>query len=163
MTSRTATTFVLVRHAHAGDKRSWPRPDTERPLSKSGRLEAAGLTVSLDGVPITRLLTSPYRRCRETLAPLSLVTGLAVQDCQLLVPDAELAALDELLADPAQHGTVYCTHGETLDALFQRWRQLKRTREPALATPKGAAWIVTHHGAQPQIRYRPPQRLSLPG
>lgn len=150
--------FILLRHAHAGDKRSWSRPDTERPLSPSGRQQAAALPQTLKRQPVQRLLASPYQRCRETLSALAAATGLPVLDCDLLRPAADPAALAELLADPAQRGSVYCTHGETLKALFATWRELGHLRHSPF-TPKGAAWVVTTIEDTPHLRFIPPPFL----
>lgn len=147
--------FILVRHAHAGDKRSWSRPDTERPLSSSGRQQAAALTRTLTGWPVQQLLASPYLRCRQTLLPLAAATGLPVRDCELLVPAADPVALDEFVTDPAHDGSLFCTHGETLNALFSRWRQLGYLIDTP-STPKGAAWIVTTSDNKPHLQFAPP-------
>ena len=50
---------LLVRHAHAGDKRQWRGPDADRPLSVRGWGEAEGLGEVLAGVRVERLLSSP--------------------------------------------------------------------------------------------------------
>ncbi len=57
--------FVLVRHAHAGNKALWHGPDADRPLSIVGRRQAAarGLTVEdhcllAPGAPVDRLFAA---------------------------------------------------------------------------------------------------------
>src|SRR4051812_442509 len=66
-----AAVFVLVRHAHAGSKKQWSGPDHERPLSRRGQEQARDLAGVLAGLGVTRLLSSPALRCRETLQPAS--------------------------------------------------------------------------------------------
>ncbi len=154
--------FVLVRHAHAGDKRSWPHPDADRPLTAAGREEAAGLVRSLDGFPAVRLLSSRYVRCRETLGPLAAATGLAVIDSEVLVPDGDPAAVDGLVTDPAHEGWVFCTHGETLTALMGRWHGAGRLTRAAPTTPKGSAWVVTVTPAGLGLHFLRPVRLAFP-
>lgn len=146
--------FILVRHAHAGDKRQWKGDDRERPLSERGRQQAEGLVHSLSGLHEPRLISSPMLRCQQTLRPLSASYRTTIESSRLLAPSADLAALDAYLADPALEGAVLCTHGETLSALVRRWRQRGRTtfsvQGPAAdrtdsgknSTEKGAAWIV---------------------
>src|SRR6266545_4741978 len=63
--------IYLLRHAHAGNKRTWSGPDGRRPLSAAGRREAAGLVRVLDGRPITTILSSPALRCEQTVQPLA--------------------------------------------------------------------------------------------
>jgi len=59
--------FVLVRHAHAGEKKSWHGPDEDRPLSTLGYWQARGLVAALDGIELRALFASPtpaaVRRC----------------------------------------------------------------------------------------------------
>jgi len=146
--------FILVRHAHAGDKRQWHGEDADRPLSERGRQQAEGLAHNLSGLATPRLISSHYVRCQQTLRPLAARSFRTIETSRLLTPDARPAELDEYLRDPALEGAVLCTHGETLAALIRRWRQRSGmtfsfdgppAEHPLLgknATEKGAAWIV---------------------
>ena len=61
------TTIYLIRHAQ-----SLPRPEQEEAdwaLSPLGEAQARGLVPVLRALNIRRLYSSPYRRCRDTLAP----------------------------------------------------------------------------------------------
>jgi phosphohistidine phosphatase SixA len=159
--------FTLVRHAHAGDKKLWTLPDHLRPLSVHGRRQAEGLVETLAGLPTTRLLSSPFLRCQQTLLPLAARLGVRVEDCDLLAPHAQTAALDEFLSDPALENAVLCTHGETLSALLERWQGRSTVALPLVpeapplsgATEKGAAWIVDGVIGRP-ARYLPPRLAS---
>jgi phosphohistidine phosphatase SixA len=158
--------FVLLRHANAGDKKAWHAPDTERPLSRHGRQQAEGVARTLAGVPITRLVSSPYLRCQETLVPLAASTGLGVELSDLLVPDASPAAVDEMLSDPAVRGSVLCTHGETIAALLRRWHRRGTVRIPLRkrditksATSKGAGWVVEETSSGLTCHYLRPVRI----
>jgi len=146
--------FILVRHAHAGDKRQWRGEDSKRPLSERGRQQAEGLAHNLSGLYTPRLISSPYVRCQQTLRPLAARSNRTIETNRRLAPDARVSDLDAFLADPALEGAVLCTHGETLSALIRRWRQKGGVTfsadspppdGPLLgknATEKGAAWIV---------------------
>ena len=140
--------YVLVRHGHAGDKKSWDGDDALRPLSGRGRQQAAGLVASLRAVGVNRLVASPSLRCRQTLEPLSGTLSLPLTDWDLLRPDADVRRLDRRLAGRRMDGAVLCTHGETLNALFELWagtRPLATTGHGVATgtTQKGAAWIVS--------------------
>ncbi|NHC45032.1 SixA phosphatase family protein [Motilibacter aurantiacus] len=153
--------LILVRHAHAGDKRLWPFSDLERPLSEQGLEQAIGLEQVLGGFPVTRLLTSPARRCRQSLGPLAERLGLMVEEREELARDVSPEVLDEFLARPAVQGAVCCTHGETLSALLRRWRRHKSVllpKEPT-TTPKGASWVIEDGGAGRAAHYLPPLRV----
>jgi phosphohistidine phosphatase SixA len=142
--------FVLVRHAHAGEKKTWPEADNLRPLSEAGLQQAEGLAENLLALMRpARLLASPYLRCNQTLMPLAKRSGRVVQPLDLLVPEASPSALDRYLSGSDHDLTVYCTHGETLKALFARWLeqgsiQLLADGDPVSEprTEKGAAWLV---------------------
>lgn len=64
----------MVRHAEAlYDPRL---PDAHRPLTPTGRRQAAKLARTIDRLGIEEIHTSPYQRCVHTIAPLSAQLGL---------------------------------------------------------------------------------------
>ncbi|HVN12027.1 MAG TPA: phosphoglycerate mutase family protein [Kineosporiaceae bacterium] len=155
--------FVLLRHAHAVDRRSWEGPDDGRPLSPQGRGEAMALIGHLAGLPVARLVSSPLLRCRQTLEPLSSHLGITIQASDLLVPDAEPPELARFAADPTNADGILCTHGETLDALLGYWQQSRRIRLPVppqrvgkRVTEKSGGWMISEAGGSLQARYLPP-------
>ena len=58
---------LLVRHAKAGSRKDWSGDDRLRPLSKAGHRQAEALVPLLVGYPITRVLSSPFVRCVQTV------------------------------------------------------------------------------------------------
>lgn len=58
--------FYLVRHAHA----DWT-PDENRPLSAAGSNAAIRVADILQQYPIRAIYSSPFRRARQTIAPLA--------------------------------------------------------------------------------------------
>ena len=157
--------YVLVRHGHAGDKKLWDGDDAHRPLTGRGRQQAEGLVASLREAGPARLLTSPYARCRQTLEPLAQQLALPVTGWDLLRPDADVRRLDRRLADPRLEGAVLCTHGETLNALFDLWagtRALVRIGHGVQTGPtqKGAAWVVTTDQEHTWARYVRPLHIG---
>ena len=134
--------IFVVRHAKAGSRHNWDGDDTERPLSKSGRAQAAALTERLAKESISGLWSSPYVRCVETLVPLGARLGLDVVAEPRLTEGASLTGSLELLHD-VPDGAVLCSHGdivpELLDALVRRGTEL-------LTRPdwrKAALWILS--------------------
>ena len=155
--------LVLVRHAHAGSKRRWPGPDLERPLSPRGRAQAQDLAALLADLRVTRLLSSPALRCRQSLAPASEQLWVPVEPVGVLAADAPVEDLVRFLGSPDLRGAALCTHGETLQALSEAWespwRSLTGSPAPDLSgTPKGACWVVENYGT-PDMTVRNP----LPG
>ena len=62
------TTLLFVRHAHS----PWvPNREAERPLSTAGRAAAARLADQLADRRIDAVVSSPYARARQTVAPLA--------------------------------------------------------------------------------------------
>lgn len=153
--------LILVRHAHAGDKRLWPFGDVDRPLSPRGEQQAEGIAHLLSDLPVQRLVTSPYRRCRQTLAPLAAVLGLEVVDEDLLAPTSDPQALDELLRSPGAEGNLLCTHGELLGSLLQMWRATGEVVVPEQpeTTQKGASWIIEDSAGHRAAHYLKPLRI----
>jgi 8-oxo-(d)GTP phosphatase len=71
--------ILLIRHAWAGDKDHWPGDDRLRPLDERGRRQAEALVELLADYEIDRLVSSPYDRCVQTLAPLAAARGVDVE------------------------------------------------------------------------------------
>jgi 8-oxo-(d)GTP phosphatase len=63
------TPVIVVRHATARPRESWPRADAERPLVTSGRRQAISLAELLECWRPQHLLSSPWQRCLDTLEP----------------------------------------------------------------------------------------------
>ena len=136
---------LLVRHAKAGDREKWEAPDDLRPLTAKGEAQAEALVDLLAGYEIDRVLSSPYLRCTQTVAPLAAARGLAVEPCDDLAEGegrAGIALTRRLLEAPAY--TVLCSHGdvieEALDALGVQRGDFTR---------KGATWVLEQAGAHP--------------
>jgi 8-oxo-dGTP diphosphatase len=121
---------VLVRHGAAGDRARWRGEDRLRPLDGRGRRQAAALPAALSDVPVRRILTSPYVRCVQTVAPLAAALGVEVEETPALAEGSARADVMPLLATTGA-GTVLCTHGDVCHELVGRRR-----------TPKGSAWVV---------------------
>ena len=136
--------ILLVRHAKAGDREKWDAPDDLRPLTAKGEAQAQALVDLLAGYEIDRVLSSPYLRCTQTVAPLAAARGLAVEPCDDLAEgegEAGVALAHGLLGEPRY--TVLCSHGdvveEVLDALGVRRDDYTR---------KGATWVLEAAGAR---------------
>jgi 8-oxo-dGTP diphosphatase len=135
---------LLVRHAEAGDRDTWDGPDELRPLTAEGHDQAQGLVAALAAFDVTRVLSSPYVRCSQTVAPLAAARGLAVEPCEDLAEGegrAGLALARSLLGAPGH--TVLCTHGDVVEEALDG---LGVGREDY--TRKGATWALDEAGSQ---------------
>ena len=109
------STIYLVRHAKAGDRSSWDGDDTIRPLSGKGRRQAVAICDRLFDLiavhPDAQLISSPHRRCMQTLEPLAARRRSQVMPDGDVIPDV-MAALQrrrtEIIGDPDwRKGTVW--------------------------------------------------------
>ena len=132
----------LVRHAHAGKKTHWPGPDLARPLSAQGHKEALGLSDQLGAYPLGRILSSPARRCLQTVQPLAERLGRPVEPEDLLGVDGTGAGVLELLAGRGLDEVVLCTHGELIGEVLDELQRAGIELSGPLRWPKGSTWIL---------------------
>ena len=133
--------LFLVRHVKAGDRSRWKGPDHERPVSKAGRLQAAAIAERLAGENVSALVSSPSRRCVQTLEPLAEQAGLKVEDDDRL---AEGSSIEESLAvaRDSPDRAVICSHGDVIPDLIAALvrRGMELTNEPDWR--KATLWIL---------------------
>jgi 8-oxo-dGTP diphosphatase len=109
------TAVYLVRHAKAKNRATWTEPDYLRPLAKTGLAQAAALPELYAQQPFSRLFTSPFVRCVQTLEPLAEARSLPLETADALVEGASVGeALELLLALGAEGPAVCCTHADVL-------------------------------------------------
>ena len=109
-------TSVLLRHASAGHRTDWEHDDTGRPLDARGRRQSADLVEILRPFGVSRVVSSPYVRCVETVEPLAAALGLQVEEDDRLEEGAGAAAAGLL----NESGVVCCTHGDVVEELLGR-------------------------------------------
>lgn len=146
MTTTPDTSHVyLVRHAKAGSRDNWEGDDTLRPLSNAGRRQAELLADRFAAIPTTRLLSSPYVRCVETLQPTAARLGGEVEEIGELTEGEPWEPALDLIGRVAA-GTVLCSHGDLIPALIAA---LER-RGAEVRTPpdwrKATVWTLERNG-----------------
>jgi 8-oxo-dGTP diphosphatase len=114
---RLGMIVYLVRHARAGSRADWEGDDRLRPLDKRGRRQADGLVAQLAGRELTRILSSPYVRCVQSVVPLAEARWLKVEPDDALAEGAGSRAALELLFDGARP-VVVCVHGDLVEELL---------------------------------------------
>jgi broad specificity phosphatase PhoE len=145
----------VVRHAKAGSRRRFEGDDEFRPLSRNGRVQAKALAEQLAHRDIARVLTSPYTRCIETVAPLANQLGVDVEIEDVLAEGADWSyslAIIEQAALP----TVLCSHGDVIGDLMHH---LDRRGVPLDddRIEKGSTWVLqVEEGEVVKARYLPP-------
>lgn len=138
---------LLVRHAKAGDRAGWTGDDRLRPLDGRGHRQADALVPPLAGYLLTRLVSSPYIRCVQTLEPLSARLAMPVERHEALAEGASAEQVLALLGRLGPGPAVLCTHGDVMEALVGEGEPKK----------KGSTWLLARRdgGIQP-VRYWPP-------
>lgn len=122
-----AVPFILVRHAKAKNRQDWKTDDSLRPLKKRGKAQARKLATLLSAFGVMRVLSSPWKRCDQTVKPFLKLTAIRAQ-----YPDAlsetgfaanprqarELVWQQAKLA-PREGPTALCSHAPVLRPLMQ--------------------------------------------
>ena len=137
-------TVFLVRHADAKSRANWPGDDELRPLSRKGEAQARGLIDLLGSAPITRVLSSPAIRCRDTVGPLASKLGMKVEEEKVLLEGTDTADAYDLVRRVARKSgdSVLCTHGDVIPELLRVMNRdgLSLGDEPHW--PKGSTWAI---------------------
>lgn len=117
--------LLLVRHAWAGDRDKWEGDDRERPLDERGRRQAEDLVERLQPYPIEAILSSPARRCVETVEPLARARGLEIEVRPELSEDLQGTEGVALVRSLAGRDVVVCGHGGLERALPEapKWKK----------------------------------------
>lgn len=137
--------LYVVRHADAGPRDNGA-PDELRGLSERGQRQAEALGVQLADAGIERLVSSPFRRCIETLIPLAAQLGLEVEVDDRLAEGqgfgGALAVAEELRGGAG----VICSHGDVIPDLLEALvrRGIKLRDEPRWQ--KASTWVLTRDG-----------------
>ncbi|SER75987.1 8-oxo-dGTP diphosphatase [Propionibacterium cyclohexanicum] len=77
-------TILLVRHAKARSRKSWPHADPHRPLSARGHRQSRALAGLFAAYGTSTAVSSPSRRCRQTLDPFAADAGIEPELVALL-------------------------------------------------------------------------------
>jgi phosphohistidine phosphatase SixA len=114
-------TIYLVRHAKAGSRKAWSGDDALRPLSKAGRTQARAVAKSLADTGITRIVSSPFVRCRETVEPLAHRRGIEVTLSDALAEGASLTDALRLVEKVSDENVALCSHGDVIGELLHQY------------------------------------------
>lgn len=135
--------IILVRHALAGSRHDWDGPDTERPLDARGDRQSAAIASTLAELSPERLLSSPFRRCMQTLEPFAAASGIKLE------PEAALAEeqpddVVERLLDSLEGTVALCTHGDVCPRVLAWSSARGLVIDPDQGMDKGAIWLLDH-------------------
>ncbi|HYM51581.1 MAG TPA: phosphoglycerate mutase family protein [Candidatus Limnocylindrales bacterium] len=141
--------IYLVRHAKAGERDEWDGDDRLRPLSMAGLAQAERIADSLASYPIRRIISSPYRRCVETVAPLARRLRLRVEEDRGLAEGAGIEPALRLIRSLSGTSAVLCTHGDVVQELLEHLAaQGVVDRQHARQMAKGSTWVLDERGGR---------------
>jgi 8-oxo-dGTP diphosphatase len=153
----------LVRHAHAGSRAAWHDDDDLRPLSAKGTRQAAALLDRVDGTAhrsettVQRVLSSPSRRCVETVEPLAERFGCEVTVKKEFAEGADPDDAVALVLEMASSSPVVCTHGDLIPKMIRRLVGEGMKTKDANISQKGSLWVIEIDKGRPtKGRYYPP-------
>jgi 8-oxo-dGTP diphosphatase len=149
-------TVYLVRHAKAGSRKAWSGDDQLRPLSKRGRTQARAVAKGLAGEGITRIVSSPFVRCRETVEPLAQRVDVPVELSDALAEGALLADSLRLVEKLAGDTAALCSHGDVLGNLLNHFASTGVALDDH-RLEKASVWVLdVVDGEVRSARYVPP-------
>jgi len=151
-------TIYLVRHAKAGSRSAWDGPDDQRPLSKNGRRQTDAITKALADSAVTRIITSPYVRCCQTVEPLAQRLRIPMDLSDALAEGAAVTDAVELLEKYSDEHTVFCSHGDVIGDLLEHCEAQGVVLDGA-RLEKASRWVIDFTaGRVVSARYIPAPR-----
>lgn len=165
--------LVLVRHAKAVSRATWGygiNSEITRPLVMGrGQAQARDVAALLSAYGVGELVSSPWKRCVDTLAPYAHGCGLDLRSDEaftelsaLTSPEVMQASFRDLLGcEPAPEGPpepsyplALCVHRPCLPLLFETLREYMG---PELATklPDSDPWLRPGQAVVVHLRRRP--------
>jgi 8-oxo-dGTP diphosphatase len=148
---------LLIRHANAGSRKEWVGDDRCRPLNDRGERQATALIEQIGLWSPTRVLSSPYVRCRQTVQPLADELGLKVEETGELEEGSGIAAI-ALVRSVAGTSVALCTHGDVIpEVLVSLADEDRLDLGPAPRQAKGSTWVLeAKKGRFVRATYLPP-------
>ena len=104
--------LIILRHTSATPRASWAGEEAKRPLLPEGREQAKRLVSLLDAYGPKRLVTSPWTRCQQTVAPYSKKTK------RTLIERSQLTELANERGPRKTKNVIEDTFGQTKNALI---------------------------------------------
>jgi 8-oxo-dGTP pyrophosphatase MutT (NUDIX family)/phosphohistidine phosphatase SixA len=138
---------LLVRHAKAGNKSAWTDDDAFRPLSASGRRQAAALRSMLPLFGVDRIISAPRVRCTQTVEGVGEDLGIGIATEHVLSEDgyrqngeAALSCLLEIAGKPGS--SVVCSQGGVIPDLVRRLSAGDGLPIGDVTSKKGSVWAL---------------------
>ena len=147
-------TLYIVRHSLAIPKKQWTGDDVDRPLTKRGIAQSEVLARWSMGIALSSILSSPTRRCLDTVAGIAAAHDLPVLTrSELGIGDGQPAKdlVAELLANDLD--VLICTHGENVVPILSALRP--RVISGKKWASKGSVWTLVQSDRGIAASYTP--------
>ncbi len=139
-------TLYLVRHADAGKRNPFSAGDHLRALNEDGWRQATGIADRLGDAGVTRVVSSPSLRCRQTVEPLAARLGLRVETHAALAEGAYGRAALDLLRQLVGIDAVLCSHGDVIPDVMRLLAITGTVINGHRGNAKGSVWTITTDG-----------------
>ena len=116
--------FIVLRHGKATPRDNWSKGEETRPLLPAGKQQSKSLKNLLRAWGAKRIVSSPWERCRSTVAPYALARKVEVEYSEHLTeagnkktPASTLKVIHKLIQDG--RSTIVCTHRPALPTVLE--------------------------------------------
>jgi 8-oxo-dGTP diphosphatase len=116
--------FIVLRHGKATPRDKWSKGEETRPLLATGKKQSKALTRLLPAWGAKRIVSSPWERCRSTVAPYAQAFRREVEYSEHLTeagnkktPASTLKVIHKLIQDG--RSTIVCTHRPALPTVLE--------------------------------------------
>lgn len=145
------TTVLLVRHATAGRRGTYPGDDRQRPLDSAGLVQAEALSTLLQAFGATAVHAADRTRCVQTVEPLARALGTEIEVEPSLSEEAyrddPTTARARVRKIATRGGVqVICSQGDVIPDLVQWWAQRDGVTLPPARNRKGSTWVLSLSG-----------------
>ena len=138
--------IIIQRHGAARSRSKWKKGEKSRPLNSKGKKQAKALPDLIDAFDPGRVLSSPWKRCRDTVEPFTRLEGLKIATKDELSeaghrdhPSRATAMIERVLGEA--RGTVVCTHRPVLPTVISCVREAA-TRGTAFELPRQNPYLA---------------------
>ncbi|MCY3805709.1 MAG: histidine phosphatase family protein [bacterium] len=139
-------TLYLIRHADAGKRDPYSHDDHLRGLSEDGMRQAVRIADRLGDAGVTRVLSSPFPRCVQTVEPLARRLGVEVESQPVLAEGADGRRTFALMAALASTDAVLCSHGDVIPEVIRLLRITGTVINGERGNAKGSIWTIISDG-----------------
>lgn len=164
--------LILLRHAKATPRSDWSGEEAKRPLLPEGKKQAKRLVRLLGAYSPKRLVTSPWARCHQTVAPYAkackrtLISRSQLTELSnALSPRRTIDAVEDLF-DSARSALI-CSHRPALPTITQTLatRATDEVREQLLdaTSLQPAEFVVLRLSLEKKPRFVAIERVLLQG